>query len=529
MGSGAGAQFETGRDQSWFEPLLVTKLLPPSASSTILDRPKVMAFLNAEPIPLLTLAHAPVGYGKTTAISLFFNELRKNKIYAAWLSIDEQNRDGKNFLAYLIASLAAAGLMLKDFQSAARSKLRQSREDVVRSALINHFAEVGEPIYIFLDEYEKIDGYPAGDIVSFMLTYAPKNIHFIIAARICPSLSLGILRGRGQIRELTVEHLRFSAAESLSYFGLDTLVAEKISSRCEGWPAALQMSRLWLEQNGTQAGCALSSRAGSDVAEFTDYLMEQVFSALTDDLRDVLLSICILERFDAELINALTGRADGWEIIGAIRARNLFINVIDRDLHWFSFHQIFRTFLVEVLHRRMPQEISVQHIRASRCFASGGHFTEAVAHACLSEDRAWMSELLSAHSGWFRCVHQGLDAYSPLPEWTASHPGEVPEADFITAYICVQTGKVARGRMIFDRVSAIVTDDVVGQEIVLSGRILDYLIAFYEDRVIDVCALNQLHAEIVGGIAAPIMLVPSQAHWPVTVPTIKGILKTVFD
>lgn len=478
-----------------FEPLLVTKLSPPTSAAQAIDRPRVMKYLDTDPGPLLTLLNAPAGYGKTTLMAAFYARVRERQGKAAWLTLDEMNRDGKVFLAYLIAALERGGVDMADFQSAVRTKLRQSNVHLVRTALINHLAEVPGDIHVFLDEFERVGDSQAADLVRFILTYAPANLHFVIASRTAPALSIGVLRGRGQVCELTAQQLRFDADDVEAYFGHDCAEAEAISRRCEGWPAALQMSRLWLElRPSDRADAGVLPDIG--VAELGDYLMEQVFSGLPEDLRADLMRIAVADRFDDALAGALTGRPNGGAIIAEIRERNLFLNA-HQEQKWFFFHQLFRSFLLEQLQSERSADVAALHVAASRYFLSLGQNREAIDYACRASDPAWMQQMLRQLGGWYGTVHQGIYAYMPLLEWVERHPGKVLEAERVATYIHLQTGEVMQARLLFDQIAG--SDaEAEGAGLDLSTRILDQLVGFYEDKRLDPEEISALHDAIEG-------------------------------
>ncbi|MCB0198346.1 MAG: hypothetical protein KDJ65_40780, partial [Anaerolineae bacterium] len=110
------------------QPILATKLYIPSPRPNRVPRPRLTARLSVGPHPIaaVTLISAPAGFGKTTLVSEWVNDLRvmiddlrldgakesqivnpKSKIVnrVAWLSLDEGDNDLARFLAYLVAAL----------------------------------------------------------------------------------------------------------------------------------------------------------------------------------------------------------------------------------------------------------------------------------------------------------------------------------------------------------------------------------------------------------------------------------------
>src|SRR3972149_9771188 len=107
-------------------PILATKLYIPPPRPKIVLRPRLIERLNEGLHRKLTLISASAGFGKTTLVSEWVDNLRftsddfrldaakegkivnqKSKIVnrVAWLSLDEGDNDPTRFLIYLITAL----------------------------------------------------------------------------------------------------------------------------------------------------------------------------------------------------------------------------------------------------------------------------------------------------------------------------------------------------------------------------------------------------------------------------------------
>ena len=94
------------------ESLLTTKLFIPPSRLKFVHRPRLIERLDAGLHRKLTLISAPAGFGKTTLMTEWLDNLRsdakkeseaENRI--AWLSLDESDNDLVRFLTYFIAVL----------------------------------------------------------------------------------------------------------------------------------------------------------------------------------------------------------------------------------------------------------------------------------------------------------------------------------------------------------------------------------------------------------------------------------------
>jgi len=94
------------------EQLLTTKFYIPPARPELVPRPRLISQLNERLHRKLTLISAPAGFGKTTLVTEWLDNLRldakiENQIdnRIAWLSLDEGDNDPVRFLSYFIAAL----------------------------------------------------------------------------------------------------------------------------------------------------------------------------------------------------------------------------------------------------------------------------------------------------------------------------------------------------------------------------------------------------------------------------------------
>src|SRR4051794_39473755 len=95
---------DTGRA---VQPLLPLKLAPPPLRDGVLLRPDLQALLPEIRLHPLTLVIAPAGYGKTTLLSQWAQDLNRTAAAVCWLTLDSGERAPSLFLAYLIRAFQA--------------------------------------------------------------------------------------------------------------------------------------------------------------------------------------------------------------------------------------------------------------------------------------------------------------------------------------------------------------------------------------------------------------------------------------
>ena len=99
--------------------LIRTKLEAPSPTERLIARQRLRRRLSAVLRARLALIHAPAGFGKTCLLAEWQRCLAAQRVRTAWLSLDEDDSEPLQFMAYLTAALDAAGIEVGHLRPAA--------------------------------------------------------------------------------------------------------------------------------------------------------------------------------------------------------------------------------------------------------------------------------------------------------------------------------------------------------------------------------------------------------------------------
>ena len=379
-------------------PLLTTKLFIPTVNAELVERPRLVAQLNAGLGRKLTLISAPAGFGKTTLLTEWIQTMGKvdPPIAIAWVSLDERDNDPVRFLTYVIAALQTMHLHVADaeFGRQALTLLRAPQtppsesiltaviNDITAASQAEHLAHVR--IVLVLDDYHLIEERRVHQDLTFLLHHMPPAMHVIIASRSDPPLHLPRLRVQGQLTEIRARDLRFTASEAATFLnqmmGLD-LSDDQVAlldQRTEGWIAGLQLAAHSMQlQNDKRA--FLTAFAGDD-RYIADYLMEEVFNHQPAHVQEFLLQTSILDQLTPSLCNAVLERTDSRAVIDSLEQSNLFIIPLDNKREWYRYHRLFADLLRERL-EESARDRTVLHHRASQWYRKNGHIPQAVEHS----------------------------------------------------------------------------------------------------------------------------------------------------
>ncbi len=376
-------------------PILKTKLYIPPSRPTIVSRTRLFEYLDAGLHRKLILVSAPAGFGKTTLLS---DWLSTREQPVAWLSLDEGDNDLLRFMMYLIATLQTVEPGIGEAVYEALSSARQHPFESLLTRLLNDIAAVSDPFLLVLDDYHLIDNTQIDDVLRFLLEYLPPQVHLVIATREDPQLSLARLRGRGQLTELRVAELRFTADEAADFLtqvmqlSLSSADIEALEQRTEGWIAGLQLAALSMRGHNDNSAF-ITAFTGSN-RFVLDYLVEEVLRLQPDPIRQFLLQTSILQRLSSALCDAVTSQHNSQQMLETLERGNLFVVSLDTTRQWYRYHHLFAEALHMYLINDHPEIVPALHMRACEWYVQNNLLHDAIEHALAAPDFARAAELI---------------------------------------------------------------------------------------------------------------------------------------
>jgi LuxR family maltose regulon positive regulatory protein len=407
------------------QPLLVTKLTIPLLKPVYVPRAALLRRLDAGLDGKLMAVLAGAGFGKTTLLAEWS---AGHPGAVAWLALDAADNHPLRFLAYVVAALQTC---LPDFGMDLLARLRSPEPptlDMALYALVNALASVPQPLALVLDDYHVIDHEAIHEAVVFLLDYLPPQVTLVVASRADPPLQLSRLRARGELLELRVADLRFSAADAAEYLngvmqlGLSAADVEALESRTEGWIAGLQLAALALRSDDADPSALVREFSGSH-RYVLDYLLEEVLALQPEPVRRFLLETSFLKQLTASLCDAVTGGTDSQRMLETLERHNLFVVPLDSSRRWYRYHHLFADLLQAHLLAEDRQAARDLNRRAAHWHAENGLPEAAIGYALDAEAYDFAADLISgpgavtAHRGhiamlmrWYRALPPGYAA-----------------------------------------------------------------------------------------------------------------------
>lgn len=374
--------------------LLNTKLRVPPPGAGYIARPRLVARLNQSAQVPLTLISAPAGFGKTTLLAAW---CAQTQLPVAWLSLGSGEDDPARWLQYVCAALETVDPHL----SADAASLLQASASVpyqlVLTTLLNSFQGRAEPIALVLDDAHVLESPAVIALLAFLVENCPPALHLLVATRADPDLPLARYRVRRQLNEIRANDLRFTFDEAAEFLDAMTLhlthgEINALETRTEGWIAGLQLAALSMRER-TDHAQFIAAFSGSH-RFILDYLLEQVLIKQPPEMQTFLLQTSILERMNAALCQAVTGRGDAQSRLEALEAHNLFVVPLDDTRQWYRYHSLFAEMLQHRLRQTTSLDAAALHRRASEWLAAEGEYADAVQHALAAHDFEMMAQIL---------------------------------------------------------------------------------------------------------------------------------------
>ncbi|MEM8694795.1 MAG: LuxR C-terminal-related transcriptional regulator [Pseudomonadota bacterium] len=393
---------------TWFAK---SKTRAPKFSIPLVERLRLLAKLDAALDKPFSCIVAPAGFGKSTLLSQWRTTLIERDIPCAWINLDESEQEIRQFFAYLALAFEEAGVSLGALKVPAENGFVDMSLSTIAESLLAELRNVDGPMVLILDDYhraasEQIDGF-----IADLSEQCGDRLHIAIGSREAVSINLPSLLAAGRAIEIPSLQLRFSDAEVVKAMDgeMDQASIDALQSQVEGWPVAVQMTRLLGQRGGSVSG-SIAGISGSS-GHIGDYLTKHVIENLPDDLRKFLLETSILKRFNEDLANTVRESDDSQTLMRELEPLQALIVPLDDDVRWFRYHHLFAECLSDLLRREDPKRYTELHRRAADWCSANRAVAEGVDYAIAIEDYALARRVINENAEWMRAVNFGGVGY----------------------------------------------------------------------------------------------------------------------
>ncbi|HLA31639.1 MAG TPA: LuxR C-terminal-related transcriptional regulator [Pseudomonas sp.] len=473
-------------------PLLRTKLFPADSSGRpLLARAALIERLFNARSQRLILLSAPAGFGKSTILSQFRLRLLETGAQVAWLSCDEADSEPQRLLHYLLAAIAA---QLPGFGENTARLLRDDLSlpfEALLDSFIADLKRVKGDLYLILDDFHRIRHAGLGPQVDYFVKRVPANVRLIGSTRYQSRLLDKPTASADWVLWIQAEDLRLTRAETAAYFHqlkqlqLSATELDLLHARTEGWITALHLVALALARHPDRREF-LADLSGTE-RDIADYLAEDVLDSLPQEEQLFLEQTSVLDEFNDELCNALTGRGDGAQMLQRLQKEQLFIIPLDEQGLWFRYHHLF----AEFLQGRLGKQGDPTHLlhTAARWCESHELTDKSIKYALRARDYAFAAQLLERQGASLIAGNQVYGILAILKDVPAEVIREHPVFQIFYAWQLAFEQKYAEAEALIEEISARLMQGRgkllhFGLAVLLAvAQVLKALVLLYQDKL----------------------------------------------
>lgn len=381
--------------------LLTTKLTMPKLNQVIHRQALVSQLQNASQYPLIVI-QAAAGFGKT---HLIYDWLSHSDQHICWLSLDEMNDVPSEFWQYLSASL--------DYLSPQISKeahrLLENRYiddvtpicDATLTALHTFTRSRNRPsqCVLVLDDFHHIKNHKILNTIARFIDHKPYWLQVVIASRTMPALKIPNRLSKKNAYLLTSAQLNYTEQECSEVLNASSCSIKtaadihRIYTRSQGWPAAVQL----LAMSSNPADLSTQSINAASNEYVSEFLMEEIYSNLSDDTQQLLSTACVLPRFNLQALQCISDEYISIDEFDALMTSGLTMQVDNTGPSQqpnIKIHELFRDWLEQKLTQSEPQRITKFRKKAMLWLMKQGHHDDTFSLAIKSHDWPMASLIL---------------------------------------------------------------------------------------------------------------------------------------
>lgn len=263
----------------------------------------------------LSIVHAPIGYGKTTAVSQFLNQYA-GTADLVWVSLAGSGGSVEYLWNHLVENIQGSDLRhtLK--------KMGYPYDELKRANLVDLLIdyEYKRPAVLVLDDFQVINDPGVFALIKLVVQEHIKNMHIVLITRDLSKLDAAGLYQKQLCFTLTEKSLKFTGEEIQRYFNMAGCMlseddVEKIYSYTEGW-----VSMVYVLLKGVQRGLPVGK---SDT--INDIIEQNLYNTLSGKARETLCRLSFLETFTISMALYVLDDPEAGYVLQTLIKQNTFV------------------------------------------------------------------------------------------------------------------------------------------------------------------------------------------------------------
>ena len=170
----------------------------PRVQPGMLRRDRLVQMIDGDGGAALTVANAPVGYGKTTLLRAWCIERPEPVI---WITLDATDDDPVRLWTHLATAVERLGQGLGR-QALKCLSIRGAPVQTAVDEVMNGLVAYGRPVAIVFDDLHAVRSEASLRSIGHAIERLPVNARLLTTTRSDPAISLARLRARGALTEI---------------------------------------------------------------------------------------------------------------------------------------------------------------------------------------------------------------------------------------------------------------------------------------------------------------------------------------
>jgi ATP/maltotriose-dependent transcriptional regulator MalT len=400
----------------------LARTVAPVVPASFLTR-KHLFHLFETNMPGATIVAAPAGYGKTMLVAEWAQAQTRPTI---WCAVDPGDSP-QMFFAHIVQ--AVRNVFPKfgaDFESE-----RFLSPDSYIQFMVREASAVKEDFNFVIDN-GPADAQEITPFAQALVDNLPTNVHVVIVRRVTPATSLARYASLGNLSLITSQDLKFSQDEIEVICELSGLDAKdqnvsKYLTKCNGWPAAIQMMA-----KNISRGVMDSEFKIAETSNPLGILALESFNSLNEENKHNLLKLGIVEEFDLEVAAIILGQDFSETYINKLATDGMFVSVSSGTQRKFTMNPIVYQVLQERRAEYLDQDIAT-HKKLADYYVSIGSPTEALEHIFHSGSQIEVTEMLRVSIRDMAAVGRG----DQILRWAQYGADDTPQGELMKKSIQV--------------------------------------------------------------------------------------------
>ncbi|HWQ62678.1 MAG TPA: LuxR C-terminal-related transcriptional regulator, partial [Negativicutes bacterium] len=363
----------------------------------------------------LTVAQAPMGYGKTTAVREF---LANSQARVLWQTVFDSSAAAfwSGFSRLLGGLDPVCGRSLAALGVPGDSLLREEAVELIGAV------KFPVPTAIVIDDYHLLSSAAIDRFFERLIQADIPGLHIVIASRSRFGENTAELALKGHCLLLDKRHFELTAGEIDEYckergVRLKPEEAAFLHAYTEGWISAVYLCVLDYRQTG---------RLEQQPASLNELMDKVVYQPRSAEMKEFLTAICIFDSFTLAQAGHMWRQGNAADLLARLTSENAFI-AFDHASQSYSLHNILSGFLRRIFDRQDTETRRAAWRLAGEWYISAGDYNHAMDYFYQAAD---FEKLLAAieTAGFYTFARQPKEArrayFRDCPsDIRARHPG----------------------------------------------------------------------------------------------------------